>query len=305
MLSVALASVAFADPHRDFYDLKKQMENMPDDPNMRVRFTQLALATGNYKEAEEGLQWIRKMNVPDWGEWATQQTKYLPVLGKKAPDFQGKDLDGWTVKLADYEKRVVLIHFWSAVDGVSPASLPQLKDMIQKYKNSPAFTILGVSLDKDPAVVKQTVGVQKLTWPQMFEGVGHDSPTAKIFQIQATPSLALIDSDGTLRYVGPFGQMLNETIDVAVGQTEDRKKAATTNAKLTPRSKDNKAFCVEPIEIFSPQSPTKVLTKLKPGACLTLGKLDPASGMTAVSYDDPETGRMADGLVQIPGESPK
>jgi len=302
---VSLASAAIADPHRDFYDLKKQMESMPDDPNMRVRYTQLALSTGNYKEAEEGLQWIRKNNVPDWSEWATQQTKYLPVLGQKAPDFQGKDLDGWTVKLADYEKRVVLIHFWSVVDGVSQQSLPQLKDMIQKYKDSPSFSILGVSLDKDPASVKRTVGVQKLTWPQLFEGQGHDSPTAKAFQIQATPSLALVDSDGILRYVGSFGQMLDETIDVVVGQADDRKKAASSNVKLTPRSKDNKAFCVEPIEIYSPQSPTKVLTKLKPGAFLTLGKLDPASGMTAVTYDDPETCRMADGLVRIPGESPK
>jgi hypothetical protein len=251
------------------------------------------------------LQWIRKNNVPDWSEWATLQTKYLPMLGKPAPDFQGKDLEGWTVKKGDYEKRIVLVHFWSVVDGLSVESLPQLLDLSRKYKANPYFSILSVSVDKDPDAVKRTVAAQKLTWPQMFEGLGWGSPTAKAFQVQATPSLVLVDSEGALRYVGSFGQMAMDAIEAVVGRLDERKKAAVSGAQLTPRSKDNKAYCVQPVEIFSPQNPAKVQSKLKPGALLSLGKPDPVSGMTLVVYDDPETGRTAEGLVKEALGSPK
>jgi hypothetical protein len=304
-LFLFVLSTSQADPHRDFFEIKKQAETAGDDPNLRVRYTQLALVTGNYKEAQEGLQWIRTHNIPDWSEWATLQTKYLQLIGKPAPDFQGKDLDGWTIKKADFEARVVLIHFWSAVDGLSQESLPQLVDIVKRYKTNLFFTVIGVSLDKDPAAVKQAVAMNKLTWPQMYEGEGGNSPTAKSFQIHGTPALVLVDGDGVLRFVGSFGQMLNDAIDVCVGRLEDKGKATATEVGITPRSKDNKAFVVHTIEIFNPQNPAKVQTKLKPGAVLTLGKPDPASGMTAVIYDDPETGRVAQGLVRVPEPSVK
>ena len=305
LLIAIAASAAFADPHRDYYEINKQLAASADDPNLRVRCAQLALVTGNYKDAEEGLQWIRTNNVSDWSEWATIQTKYLPMLGKPAPDFQGKDLDGWTIKRGDFEGRVVLIHFWSVVDGLSQESLPRLMDIVRKYKDNPFFTIFSVSVDTDPAAVKQTVGVQKITWPQMFEGEGWNSPTAKAFQVQGTPTLVLIDSDGILRFVGSFGQMLNDTVEVAVGHIVDKRKAAASEVRLTPRSKDNKAFCIQVVEIYSTQNPAKVQSKLKPGALLTLGKPDPSTGMTPALYDDPETGRVSEGLVRVPGEGVK
>jgi len=304
-LLAVVASAAFGDPHRDFFEIKKQAEAAGEDPNLRVRYTQLALVTGNYKEAQEGLQWIRTHNIPDWSEWATLQTKYMSMLGKPAPEFQGKDLDGWTIKRGDFTGRVALIHFWSAVDGLSQESLPQLADIVKRYKSNPFFTVIGVSLDKDPAAVKQVVAMNKITWPQMFEGEGGGSPTAKAFQIHGTPSLVLVDGDGMVRFVGSFGQMLNDALDVSVGRLDDKTKAATSEVKLTPRSKDNKAFCVHPVEIYSVQNPAKVQSKLKPGALLTLGKPDPASGMTSVVYDDPETGRVAQGLVRLPPENVK
>ncbi len=299
------ACAAFADPHRDFFEIKKQVAASAEDPNLRVRCTQLALVTGNYKDAEEGLQWIRTNHLPDWSEWATTQTKYLPMLGKPAPDFQGKDLDGWTIKRGDFEGRVVLIHFWSVVDGLSQESLPPLMEIVRKYKNNPFFTIFSVSVDKDPGAVKQTVGLQKITWPQMFEGEGWNSPTAKAFQIQGTPALALIDSDGILRFVGSLGQMLNDVVEVAMGHIDDKQKAAASDVRLTPRSKDNKVFCVRSVEVYSPQNHAKVQSKLKPGALLTLGKPDPATGMITAFYDDPETGRSAEGLIRMPAESVK
>jgi thiol-disulfide isomerase/thioredoxin len=302
---VGLSFAALADPHRDFFQIKKQLATAGDDPNVRVRYTQLALVTGNYKEAEEGLQWIRTNNVADWTEWATIQTKNLALLGKPAPEFQGKDLEGWTIKKSDFESRVVLIHFWSTVDGVSQESLPQLTDIVKRYKANPYFTVFGVSLDKDTFAVKTVTGINKITWPQILEPEGVNSPTAKAFGILATPSLVLLDGDGIVRYVGSFGQMLNDATEVAVGRINDKKAAATAEVRMTPRSKDNKVFTVQPLEIYSASNPAKVQSKLKPGALLTLGKPDPASGMITVIYDDPETGRVAQGLVRVPGENVK
>jgi hypothetical protein len=305
IFAITLALPAIGDTHRDFFDTKKLLASNPDDPNLRVRHAQLALVTGNYAEAAEAFQWIVTNNVPDWVEWATFQSKILPVLGKSAPNFEGKDLESWTVKKGDYESRIVLIHFWSATDGVSIGSLTQLVDLSRKYKNNPYFSILSVSLDTDQAGVRQAVAAHKLTWPQMFEGKGRESPTAKAYQIQTTPSLALVDADGNLRYVGAFLPILTEAVDTAVERLDQRKKSNASEVRLTPRSKDNKAFCVRPVEILSPVNTSKVLTKLKPGALVKLGKLDPVTGLTAVTYDDPETGGIGEGLVRLPADTPK
>lgn len=304
VLALTMALPVLGDAHRDFFDTKKQLASNANDPNLRVRVAQLALVTGNYAEAGEALQWIEANKVADWTEWATLQNKMLPMLGKPAPHFEGKDLDDWTVKKGDYEGRIVLIHFWSAVDGFSLGSLPQLVEMSRKYKNNPYFSILSVSMDKDAAGVRQAATAHKLTWPQMFEGQGRESPTAKAYQIHTTPLLALVDADGILRYVGAFGPVLVEAVDTAVGRLDERKKSNASEVRTTPRSKDNKAYCVRSVEILSPLNTSKVLTKLKPGAMLTLGKLDPATGLTAVTYDDPETGRIADGLVRLPPDAP-
>ena len=63
-----------------------------------------------------------------------------------APDFALHDLEGRTVRLSDYNDRVVLINFWSTTCPPCRRELPDLFALQRQYGEE-GFTVLGISLD--------------------------------------------------------------------------------------------------------------------------------------------------------------
>ncbi len=61
--------------------------------------------------AQYGDVQFRDRTVGDWAKAALFEMRNL-VIGKKAPDIQGEDIDGKRFKLSDYQGKVVLLDFW-------------------------------------------------------------------------------------------------------------------------------------------------------------------------------------------------
>ncbi len=70
----------------------------------------------------------------------------LDMIGKPAPEIEGKDVDGKPVRLADLKGKVVLVDFWATWCPPCVASFATLRQLAHEYKDR-GFAILGVNLD--------------------------------------------------------------------------------------------------------------------------------------------------------------
>jgi len=83
-----------------------------------------------------------------------QETKTEPV---PAPDFSIQDLQGNTVRLADYKGKVLVVNFWATW---CPPCRKEIPDFVAAYKElkSEGLEILGLSVDEmtAPALIEWT-----------------------------------------------------------------------------------------------------------------------------------------------------
>jgi thiol-disulfide isomerase/thioredoxin len=110
-----------------------------------------------------------------------------------APAFEGKTLDGQTLRLADLKGKVVLVNFWATWCGPCRMEVPELAKLYQTYKDQ-GFVVLGMSLDTQPEDYVRTeakrMGVE---YPVVVVG---DTGGEEWGGIEAIPTSFLIDRQG-------------------------------------------------------------------------------------------------------------
>lgn len=118
-------------------------------------------------------------------------------VGNAAPDFTLPDMNGNDLSLSDYEGKTVLLTFWASWCPTCRAENKHLAEVYPKYKNH-GFEILAVSLDRSKTNWEKAIEKDGITWPQMSDLQGVDSPVATKYGVYATPTTFLIDSAGVV-----------------------------------------------------------------------------------------------------------
>ena len=105
---------------------------------------------------------------------------YLVKVGDQAPDFSMKMTNGRTVKLSDLKGKVVMLQFTASWCSVCRKEMPFIeKDIWQKHKSNPNFTMMGVDRDEPRETVMKFAKSIPVTYP-----IGLD-PKANIFALYA------------------------------------------------------------------------------------------------------------------------
>ena len=81
-----------------------------------------------------------------WSRIFSTIVSRFQMVGKPAVMFEGTDVDGKTVRLADYKGKVVLIDFWASWAPPCVAAFPQLRELYHRYRDQ-GFVVIGVNLD--------------------------------------------------------------------------------------------------------------------------------------------------------------
>lgn len=122
-------------------------------------------------------------------------------IGKKAPDFILKNIDGNDVSLNDFKGKYVFLDFWASYCIPCREEHPYLKQAFSKFKNK-GFTIIQISVDKpdDKSKWMDVIKKDSLTWTQLCDFKGWNSEIVNQYNLygKGIPSSFLINPNGEI-----------------------------------------------------------------------------------------------------------
>jgi peroxiredoxin len=124
--------------------------------------------------------------------WAAPPT----LVGKDAPDFALKGLDGRNLRMSEFRGQVVLVNFWARWAGDSRQEMPAL-DRINTTYSRAGLVVLGVSVDEDLKRAREFADSMHVSYPILFD-TGSD--IGRDYFLERMPMTVLVDRAGVVRY---------------------------------------------------------------------------------------------------------
>src|SRR5580658_6275306 len=90
------------------------------------------------------------------------------MVGKDAPDFVLKSVDGTNLRLSEFRGQVVLVNFWARWAGDSRQEMPALNRINTTYERA-GLVVLGISIDEDLRRARDFADSMKVSYPIMFD----------------------------------------------------------------------------------------------------------------------------------------
>jgi peroxiredoxin len=118
------------------------------------------------------------------------------LVGKAAPDFVLKGLDGKNLRMSEFRGQVVLVNFWARWAGDTRQEMPALNRINTTYERA-GLVVLGVSVDEDLGRAREFAGAMKVSYPLLFD-TGSD--IGRDYLLQKMPMTILVDRSGVVRY---------------------------------------------------------------------------------------------------------
>jgi peroxiredoxin len=143
----------------------------------------------------------------------------LPSAGRasmKAPDFSGTDIQGAPQSLAQYQGKPLVLYFWATWCPACRRDVKEVSKVYTDYKDKIGF--VSVSLDEDLNKLKEYVASEGLAFPVLFDGKGWKNDIVHAYEVNATPTYALISPDGNLMGKGSWSKDLRQTLDRISGK---------------------------------------------------------------------------------------
>ena len=147
-----------------------------------------------FKSTENSDKFIEEMIASkSLGETLTPQLKlaYHNLIYFAELPENTNDTDGNSIKISDYNDKLVLIDFWATWCGPCIGELPNVKKAYNKYK-SKGFDIVGISLDSDLEKLKNFTVKKEMPWRQVSDGKQWSSAFARHYGINSIPATFLL-----------------------------------------------------------------------------------------------------------------
>ncbi len=161
---------------------------------------------------------LQRINLPEGG--SAELTLVLrkrpkpPEVGKLAPAFTVKTLDGRELSLAGLRGKVVLLHFDYPVHGLP--GLPTLKKIHDRFGGNERFAMLGLHLGNDTAEVERIIKANEMTWPQAVLPDRGADPIVLDYNAGPPYPAFLVGKDGNLIAKGLEGEPLEKAVAEAL-----------------------------------------------------------------------------------------
>jgi peroxiredoxin/predicted DNA-binding protein YlxM (UPF0122 family) len=115
-------------------------------------------------------------------------------IGNPAPEIILPNLMGDTIKLSEMTSDKTLIVFWASWCPHCTQLIPQLEEWYQAAKLE-GWSLMAISIDSKKEDLENLVKELNLNIPILSDYKGWDSPSAKDYNIYATPTMIVVDSE--------------------------------------------------------------------------------------------------------------
>lgn len=119
-----------------------------------------------------------------------------------------KDMNGASVRLADYKGKVILLNFWATWCGPCQTEIPELVQTYAEYRDR-GVVVLGVSIDDTAETLRAYAQAKKMNYPVLLMQDDVDQAYGPIFGV---PITFFIGRDGTISRKH-FGPVTKEQVD--------------------------------------------------------------------------------------------
>lgn len=136
------------------------------------------------------------------------------TLGTTLPDIPLKRLDGSDFSLSVLKGKILVINFWSIQCVQCIAEMPELNEIVSRYKNYPEVLFFAPALN-DVDELKKFLGKQRFSYIVL----GNSNDLCKRIDISSFPTSVIIDSNGLIAEVIARGK---ETIGSTIAEALDK-----------------------------------------------------------------------------------
>jgi hypothetical protein len=143
-------------------------------------------------------------------ERANKLKKIIDEKGANSPEIILPDARGNKIALSSLKGKIVLVHFWSALDNNSRIVNPVLVEAYQKYHKK-GFEIYQVSVDKDRTQWLEAIEKDNLVWTNVGDMEGSIQAVMN-YNIQSVPFNYLMDKTGAIVAKDLAGPLLDRTL---------------------------------------------------------------------------------------------
>lgn len=169
-------------------------------------------ATGNTEGIDRYIK--EKLNELKDEEYAQLVSERLDYPAK---DFTLTSLDGESVRLADYQGKIVLLDFWATWCGPCRMELPLLQSNFNRWKEQ-GIELLAISTDQDTTAVAPFIAQNQYSFPVLF-----DEHLKEVYGVPGIPTLFVIDQEGKVQYkhIG-YRPDIVEILDIQINALKSR-----------------------------------------------------------------------------------
>jgi peroxiredoxin len=118
------------------------------------------------------------------------------MLGKPAPEFRLKDVDGRETTLASLRGKTVLLDFWATWCAPCRGSMPDVQTLSDQFQ-AQGLVVLGIDTNESAELAREYFAEQKFSFANLL---GSGSDVMKDYGANGIPRVVLIDKDGVVRY---------------------------------------------------------------------------------------------------------
>jgi len=153
--------------------------------------------------------------------YATQANDRAARLGKAAAEWEAKDIEGKTHRLADYRGKVVVMDFWYRGCGWCMHAMPQVIRLSETFLDR-GVVALGMTIDEDDNDARVVIDAMAIKYPTIKA-----SGIPQKYGVQGYPTLIVIDKQGKVReiHVG-YSPRLYEDLSALIRDLLAEKPAA-------------------------------------------------------------------------------